>query len=171
MIATSLSNMNTRNILAAAAIILLSGCASLPESAAVSEGVWQGLNAADFSQTVTIAREPRRYSECAELTQPIIGSHPSQQGVEAYWAGYSLLHYAISGWLAREADATGERGWIWALYGWEAVTLASSARNVVHNESIGLTLFGPREKPRMICVNANASGCLRWLPETFASSG
>lgn len=157
--------MTARNLLAFATILSLSACATLPEPAAISEGIWQGLNAADFSQTVTIAREPQRYSECAELTRPIIGAHPSQQGVEAYWAGYSLLHYAVSVWLARMADDTGERGWTWALYGWEAVTLASSARNVAHNASIGLAPFGPRQRPTMICVNANASGCLRWLPE------
>jgi hypothetical protein len=127
-------------------VIFLSGCAGLQtvRGGPELEGTWQLVNALDYSQTVTIAREPDHYFEADPTTYLVIGRHPSEQGVEAYWAAFSMLHFLVSSWLAREAHTHSNRIWTWAFYTWEAGSLGLSGRAVVDNHAIGLTLFGPR---------------------------
>ena len=96
----------------------------------------------DFSQTVTIARQPGRYREEGVPTRWLTGAHPSEGTVEACWAGFALFHLAVTRYLAARADR--DRPWRWALYGWEALTIADSASAVAQNASIGLQPFGPR---------------------------
>ena len=134
--------MPARNITALLLLCALSGCASLHGSSLASEGIWQALNATDMAQSVTIAREPSRYTEGGMGTASIIGTHPRESSVEGFFAATALLHYAVSSWLSREADATGERGWYWTLYGWEVLTIVNSAYAVARNANAGVSLFG-----------------------------
>lgn len=127
----------------------LAGCSALQHVArthgvALTEASWQALNAVDFAQTVTIARQPRRYDEDGIPTRWVIGEHPREGAVAACWAGFALIHLAVTRYLAQRSD----RGppWRWALYGWEALTLTDSAFAVARNASIGLQPFGPRRK-------------------------
>ncbi len=127
----------------------LAGCATLQHAAsrhgvALTEASWQVLHAVDFSQTVTIARQPGRYHEDGIPTRWIIGEHPGEGAVEACWAGLALLHLAVTRYLAVRADRG--RPWRWALYGWEALTLGDSAVAVARNASIGLQPFGPHRR-------------------------
>lgn len=129
-------------------VLVISGCSSLPEIS-TPEVAWQAVHAVDFAQTDMTARDPDCYKESAWPTANIIGSHPSQAGLAAYWAAESAAHYAVSRWLDREEDATGSRAWGWARTAWYAVTIGASLDNVVHNHSIGLHPFGngcPQEK-------------------------
>ena len=126
---------------------MASGCATLqiyPDSVP-TEVAYQALNAADFAQTVTVARNPDRYQESAWPTHDIIGTHPSPQGAVAFGAVQGVIHYAVTGWLDREADATGAPGWNVAKWVWNIGTLYSPAHNVIRNHEIGLTLFGGRQ--------------------------
>lgn len=127
----------------------LSGCSTLQRTArdhgvALTEASWQALHAVDFSQTVTIARQPDRYREEGFPTEWLIGEHPSENAVEASWAAFALLHLAVTGYLAARVD----RGpaWRWALYGWEALTIAESAVTVGQNAAIGLQPFGAHRR-------------------------
>lgn len=127
----------------------LAGCTTLQDAAAehgvaLTEASWQALHAVDFAQTVTIARQPGRYDEEGVPTRWLIGEHPSEGAVGACWAGFALLHIAVTRYLAERADR--DRAWRWALYGWEALTLADSATAVAQNASIGLQPFGPHRR-------------------------
>lgn len=123
----------------------LAGCSTLAPAKqrhglALTEASWQALHAVDFSQTVTIARQPHRYHEQGFPTRWLIGEHPSETAVAATWAGFALLHFAVTRYLAACAD----RGpaWRWVLYGWEALTITDSAVAVAQNASMGLQPFG-----------------------------
>jgi hypothetical protein len=130
-------------------ILGLCGCATLQQTAggpglALAEASWQVLHAVDFAQTITIARQPARFEEEGIPTVWLIGEHPSEGAVEACWAGFALLHLAGTRFLALRADRG--RVWRWALYGWEALSIADGAYAVAGNASIGLQPFGPHER-------------------------
>ena len=141
-----------RSRLAGGALLLaltvwLAGCGTFRHigdrpGVALAEASWQAVHAVDFSQTVAIARCPDHYEERGFPTEWVIGEHPSESAVAASWAGFAVLHAAVTGYLAARAD----RGplWLWALYGWEALTLTESAATVAHNASIGLGPFSSR---------------------------
>ncbi len=131
---------------AAPLVALLAGCAALQEGARdKSEWVYQGLHAVDFAQTVTIARRPQRYYEADPLTSRLIGRYPSERSVEAAWAGLSLAHLLVTGWLDREAEATGSDWWRAAKWVWQIASIGESAYCVHENFSEGLDLFGGRD--------------------------
>jgi hypothetical protein len=136
-----------RYVPVALASLALGGCATLTidESSVPTEIAYQTLNAADFAQTVTGARNPTRYEEVAWPTNKVIGHHPSPAGAEAFGAAWGLGHYLVTGWLDREADATGQPAWQVARWAWNLGTLFATGQNVVRNHKIGLTLFGGRE--------------------------
>lgn len=123
----------------------LAGCSTLQHVAdqpglALTEASWQALHVADFAQTVTVARQPDRYREEGFPTELLIGEHPSESAVEGAWAGFALLHLAVTGYLAARVDRG--RAWRWALYGWEALTIGDAAVSVAQNASLGLQPFG-----------------------------
>lgn len=130
-------------------LLALCGCATWQQTTrrpglVLAEASWQVLHAVDFAQTVTIARQPARFEEEGIPTVWLIGEHPSEDAVEACWAGFALLHVAGTRFLAQRADRG--RAWRWALYGWEALSIADGAYAVTRNASIGLRPFGPRER-------------------------
>jgi hypothetical protein len=141
-----------RRMKLAAALLLvaiggLAGCTAMQHLArrhgvALAEASWQALNAVDFAQTVSIARQPRRYHEDGIPTRWLIGEHPGEGAVGACWAGVALLHLAVTRYLAARTDRG--RAWRWTLYGWETLSLAEGARDVARNASIGLQPFGPK---------------------------
>lgn len=144
---------SAKALFAAGALLLplsgLGGCDTLRQiehrrGLLLTEASWQALHAADFSQTITIARRPDRYEERGLPTEWVIGRHPSESAVAASWAGFALLHLAVTGYLAARADRG--RLWRWALHGWEALTLTESAATVAHNSSIGLRPFSHRQR-------------------------
>lgn len=139
--------MRLARALLIAVTLAAGGCAGLRQAArrhgvVLAEASWQILHAVDFAQTVTIARQPARFTEEGIPTVWLIGEHPSEGAVEACWAGFALLHVAGTRFLALRADRG--RPWRWALYGWEALSIADGAYAVARNASIGLQPFGPR---------------------------
>jgi len=106
------------------------------------EVAYQTLHAYDFSQTVTGARSPECTVESDDITDKIIGRHPSAGRVEAWWTAESLAHYAISGWLDRTVEAEGSSGWRAARWVWRAVSIGTAAYAVEHNSAMGIRPFG-----------------------------
>lgn len=120
--------------------VFLSGCASwqaLPTDVKAEEITWQSLHAVDTAQTVSIARD---HSGCyyESVTDPLIGKHPAPAAVIAWSAGWSIVHYGITAWLNEHEHPTLTRVW-------QALTIGSTARWVVHNQEIGVRAFGPNE--------------------------
>lgn len=141
--------MRLAGALLLAVTIAVAGCAPLRHAArrhgvVLAEASWQVLHAVDFAQTVTIARQPRRFEEEGIPTVWLIGEHPSEGAVEACWAAIALLHVAGTRFLALRADRG--RPWRWALYGWEALSIADGAYAVAQNAAMGLQPFGPRAR-------------------------
>jgi hypothetical protein len=91
---------------------------------------------------VQIARHRNCDFEVGLVASHLIGRHPSEAAVTGYFAAQAAVHYAVSSWLGREAEATGATGWRWALVGWQAITIGHTVDNVARNASIGLTPIG-----------------------------
>lgn len=129
-----------------AAALCLSGCAtlSIDSSSVPTEGAYQALNAIDMSQTVMTARNPAHFWEHDWPTTALIGRHPSTGGVVAYGALVGAAHYAVTGWLDRQVDATGSSNWATARWVWRLGTLVSPVYNIINNHQIGLRPFGGR---------------------------
>jgi hypothetical protein len=130
------------------AVSALSGCAiNVPIGGnhhvhvSAPEEVFQTLNAVDFATTVSIARKPRCYEELGTPTEDIIGKHPTEGKVYAYWAVYSAAHLATSSWLDREVDSTDARGWKIAQRAFQVFSIADAAYSVQRNWRMGLRPF------------------------------
>ncbi len=119
----------------------LSGCSTLPESGR-TELAYQVLNAADFAQTVNIARRPDCYIESNPVTSRLIGEHPSTGAVAGAWAAQAMAHYLVSNWLDREVDATDAKGWRVTRSIWQALTIGMAGYNVARNHNMSLRAFG-----------------------------
>ncbi len=110
------------------AAIMLGGCANnqWTRGDTYRHAALTGLMAADYLQTLQIARNPDDYHEC----NPILGEHPSPEKVTAYFLSSYAIITAAS--YALPADV---RPWLqYAVIGVEAGAVAN-------NLSIGLT-FG-----------------------------
>lgn len=124
------------------AALLIQGCETFQHPAQRNaEIAWQAINLIDAGQTVTIARRPFSYSESG-LAHLAIGRQPTERKTEEFFAISALAHYAISDWLARQADSTGRAGWQTALRAWYVLTIGYSAYNVGRNASMGIPVFG-----------------------------
>lgn len=87
------------------------------------EVAYQVAAAADWMQTITIARNPDTWHE----TNPILGQHPSAAQVNAYFVACGLLHVAITKALPADYAAV-----------WQFVTISVEAGFVTHNRSLGI---------------------------------
>lgn len=105
------------------------------------ELVWQAVNGADMATTINGARCPQ-YAESGWPTANIIGSHPTERSVKAYWAAEATLHWAVSSWLDQEASATDSPAWRLVRGAWYAVTIADAAYSFNNNYQLGLRPFG-----------------------------
>ena len=85
------------------------------------QAAYLALHYADWRQTIQIAEHPDYH----ELN-PVIGSHPSRQRVDNYFAFTALAHTAIS---ALAPPPWRER--------WQYFTIATQAGVVAHNYSVG----------------------------------
>jgi hypothetical protein len=127
-----------------AAVFLLSGCAALrnlPPETRAEEITWQSLHGVDALQTFSIARDPECFQE---ITDPVIGHHPSEVSVLLWAAGASVLHFLVTDYLAEHTSPTVVRLW-------EGITIGSTGYFVWHNHQIGIRVFGPNEPPTGKC--------------------
>lgn len=120
---------------ALAAVLLLSGCASMSE-VPKAEYAWQALLLVDAGQTIQIAQHRECYYEDNPVTHRVIGRHPDVLPVVAWMLGMSALHYAITMSL-EERDVPP-----WVRSGWQMLTIGKSAETVAHNYDIGLSPTG-----------------------------
>lgn len=121
------------------ALLFLVGCQSIPSSRA--ETVWQTLNAADFSQTMHIARNGC-YTEVAWPTAQIIGGHPSESEVALYGAAQALAHYSVTRWLDKKVSSDADDGWETIRTIWHVFTIFSAGYRVQNNYYEGMKPFG-----------------------------
>jgi hypothetical protein len=91
------------------------------------EWVYQASAAADMLTTLDIKNHPN-----LQESNPIMGPHPSDGRVLAYFAGYDLLHYGITRILV---DVNAPRALV---TGWELFTIGYETDLVVHNYRFGL---------------------------------
>lgn len=112
-----------------AAMMLLDACASLPAETAAEEGSWLALDAVDGAQTADIQNHPHDYEAESEM---FIGQRPSTRSVATYFAAMAGLHIGATEFMTAHHFPR------WAIRGFEAVTIADSARCVAGNEAIGL---------------------------------
>ncbi len=107
--------------------VLLAGCAGFRELSPQTQAMeitWQSLHLIDTAQTLSVARDPDCYFET--VSGPIIGKHPSQQGVVLWMFAAGTLHFLITDWLATH----GHPG-LTTL--WQALSLGSTGYWVMHN--------------------------------------
>lgn len=114
------------------AILALFGLAAGPVSASDwtdKDTAWQAayliLHAADWGQTLYIAKHPNEYWE----VNPLLGEHPSVRRVNTYMATSAIVHTAIAYTLPP----------VWRRR-WQAVTVGIKAGVVGYNYSIGLKM-------------------------------
>ena len=121
-------------------LLLAAGCASFgdlsPETRA-EEIAWQSLHAVDALQTLSIARDPECFQE---TTDPLLPRHPSQGAVVLWAAAASVLHFAVTDYLAKHTSATVVRLW-------QGVTIGTTSYWVVHNYAIGIRILS-HDEPR-----------------------
>lgn len=109
------------------ALSLLAGCATLPAEQHTEETAYQVLHLADMLQTLDIKNHPGHYE-----TNPILGHHPNDGQVLAYFAAEAGLHYAVTKALY-DGDAP-----MWAQRLWQGAWLYWEADNVYTNHQHGI---------------------------------
>jgi hypothetical protein len=111
------------------ALILTSctGCASLPYEQRTEEGVYQALHLADMMQSLDIKNHPGHHE-----ANPILGPHPNDGQVLAYFAAEAGLHYAVTKALY-DGDAP-----MWAQRLWQGAWIYWEADNVYTNNQHGI---------------------------------
>jgi hypothetical protein len=98
----------------------------------VTEWVYQGAAFADMLTTLDIKNHPN-----LQELNPLLGAHPSDGKVLAYFAGTGLLHWAITRELVRESVPAP------IVQTWEALGIGLEVGMVAHNYSIGLRVRLP----------------------------
>ena len=118
--------------------LAVSGCAGWRAETVVEEGVYQGVHAVDGLQTLQIARHPHDFHEVG--ASGFIGDHPSEAGVAAWYAGFAVLHLAVT----EELEA--ERVPMPVVRIWEGLMIVPTVVTVGHNFAIGIgvTKAAPR---------------------------
>ena len=90
-----------------------------------AEAVWQGLWAADYLQTSTIAKNPDRYWEA----NPLLTRHPSVTKVNVYFLTLALLHPAITHYLPKKHRPI-----------WQFLSITPSTVAIAKNLSVGIKM-------------------------------
>lgn len=100
----------------------------------LEEFVFQGAHIADLQQTLDI-KHHRNYSESENVMDGgwIIGCHPRDSRIYAYFGGEAVLHLAITGVLVHYAPR-------WTIQVWELVTIGVEGETIAHNAKIGLKI-------------------------------
>jgi hypothetical protein len=109
--------------------------AAVPASAQESDGwtkrdwtlqiAYTSLHLVDWSQSLTIARNPTRHREA----NPILGPHPSVAEVNRYFGATLAAHWAVSALLPPKARGV-----------WQCFTIVAEGRSVARNFSVGVRL-------------------------------
>ena len=106
-------------------LIFLSSCAwNRTDKTIFATGM--ALKTIDCLQTIEIARNPDYY----ELN-PIIGKHPSEEKVIAYFALGGLAYYLVADWVPEK----------WRT-GWLSFWVGASSVCVFHNYRVGIRIGG-----------------------------
>jgi uncharacterized protein YceK len=127
-------------------LLLLSGCATYETRGAhTAELVWQGMNAVDTAQTVTIARSPTCWHEADRLAAGVYGSqNPAPSRVLATNALLAWGHYELGAWLDRRTEAEGREdsgiGWYVARGAFYTFSFLGTGLAVTNNSTRGIGL-------------------------------
>ena len=105
----------------------LSGCAALPLEQRTEESAYQALHLADMMQTLDIKNHAGHHE-----SNPILGQHPNDGQVVAYFAAEAGLHYVVTKALY-DGDAP-----MWAQRLWQGAWLYWETDNVYTNHQHGI---------------------------------
>jgi hypothetical protein len=117
-----------RAVVAAAVLLPLVGCASLPNEIRAEEVTYQVVAAVDAMQTMRTADTPGRLHE----DNPLLGPHPSPGKVAVYFAVGAVAHYGITSLLV-EHDAPP-----WLVRAWELSGITMEVACVGNNLGDGI---------------------------------
>ena len=98
--------------------LLFCGCSNWSRSDTYRHAALTGLMALDYAQTMKIAREPEHYHEM----NPILGRHPSEAEVSAYFASAYAIKTAVAVALPPEY----RKWWQYALIGFSGACVANN---------------------------------------------
>lgn len=121
--------MRTVFVIVFFAFSTLSGCVSWPKETVMEESSWLVFQSIDGVQTADIAHVSGDFERESAWA---IGRRPSVSSTVAYFAVTAAIHLGATEYM------TAHHWPRWAIRGFEAVTIADSARCVVGNEEIGL---------------------------------
>ena len=124
----------------ALAIAGLAGCADMRPT----EYAFHAFNAVDAVQTISIGKS-ECYHEVAPITAQVLGDHPKAGETVAYFAGVSVIHYAVSRWL----DANNVPRGVGMIF--DLLTTGVKLGTVAHNYGEGIRLDSndnPRQPPQ-----------------------
>jgi starvation-inducible outer membrane lipoprotein len=113
------------------AVLLLSGCATLPAEVHREEAVYQIVDALDGLQSFKIAKNPQQWHE----QNPMLGLHPGPAAVVGVVAVAGLTHFGITVLMQHYHAAP------WIMRTWEALGIGYETGFVIHNKSIGITIW------------------------------
>jgi hypothetical protein len=117
----------------------------IPADVWAEEALYQAVHIADLQQTLSIRHDHCRwiapYSQICNRESRvawqgsgwIIGSHPSDRSVYAYFAAESVLHLAVSAALSRWALP-------WAVRAWEVTSISFEGYTVARNAHLGVAI-------------------------------
>lgn len=121
-----------KRILTVAALVLLSGCAAMREPGEIA---YQTAHAYDVIATNKTVGDPC-FAEGGQITEHIIGRHPSHAGVAAWGAGFAVGHALVTEALLDHGHPTIAKVWEW-------VSFADTAVDVGRSWSAGVRIGSP----------------------------
>lgn len=109
------------------ALALLGGCSQhkWTKKDIAMEATWQAVHAIDYAQTRYIAAHPDEYYEM----NPLLGEHPSEQEVIAWFAAGAVVHALVTDYLPPKYRPA-----------WQVITFGISAGCVGNNFNMGIGL-------------------------------
>jgi hypothetical protein len=114
--------------------LFLSGCAGWTKEEKITQGIYTALHVADWMQTRAIADEPKRFYE----TNAVLGRHPEQSAVDAYFTATLIGHYLIADALPRRWTVPGTAYTVNPRGIWQWFWIGVEANCVRHNHAIGV---------------------------------
>lgn len=102
-----------------------------PTAVRAEELLFQGALLLDYLQSMDLHR-----TQWVE-TNGILGQHPNEAHISAYFVGVGVIHYLVTRELVREHVPTS------IIHGWETGTIGLEMAYVKHNASLGIHLYFP----------------------------
>jgi hypothetical protein len=130
-----------KNFILTTILLALGGCTTLTTTNK-AEIAWQALNVVDTGQTLTVARNSKRWCESDPVTIHLVGQYPSEKSVLVTMAAFAIVHFAVTRFM--DDRDTGAGPWHTANIIWQTATLTAKSFTVGRNFTVGIRPFGGR---------------------------